>query len=392
MRTASRTLVAAACLGVAATMVSSSSYATTGGLQRPVSRSWQVATVRQFGSARNASGYTSVIALGENDAWVFGGSNPGGPSTPVAVHWNGADWKQYPLPSVARGFISDASAVSAHDIWAVSYYGGYALNWDGGKWRMARRWPGLLSGVTAITPDDVWVFGTDPGGTAGSGTWRYNGRSWRKVNGPASRIYRASAVSQRDIWAIASQVRDGRVSDQILHYGQRRWHVIRIPRALRGARLHDILARSAHDVWLAGNTSPPGQEKLLVAHLHGTRWSVVTRSRRVLAGQLSADGRGGVWLTLTPTNGSSRALIAHVRASGRMSWPRLWQRSGIGLTDVAVIPHDGGNAWATGGVLVRDGGLAVVFALGQGWAAAALPPSPLTRLRAQRAAQQDTEP
>jgi len=50
---------------------------------------WQMATTVHYGPADNASGYSAVVAPTKDDAWVFGGTNPGGTSSPAAEHWDG---------------------------------------------------------------------------------------------------------------------------------------------------------------------------------------------------------------------------------------------------------------------------------------------------------------
>jgi hypothetical protein len=185
------------------------------------SRSWRVSALRHYGGPGHASGFSAVVAPGRDSAWAFGGTNPGRASTPVALHWNGSSWRSQALPPGLDGFIGDASAPSARDVWAVSYGAGYLLHWNGTRWRVARRWPHkhMLTSVTALSPSDVWVFGTSTAGTHGMGTWHFNGRSWGRVRGLAGRIYRASAVSASDIWAVAATHRGGFVE----HYDGRAW-------------------------------------------------------------------------------------------------------------------------------------------------------------------------
>ena len=102
---------------------------------------WRMVTADHYGSAGNASGYATVIAPGQHDAWVFGGTNPGAASSPVAVHWNGHIWRAARLPAGLGSFISAASASSPANVWAVSSFGGYLLRWNGSRWSVARRWP-----------------------------------------------------------------------------------------------------------------------------------------------------------------------------------------------------------------------------------------------------------
>ena len=165
----------------------------------------RVVVSRHYGPPANASGYSVILLTGAKTAWAFGGTNPGGPSRPVAGHWNGSTMTPSKLPAGLAGFISDASAPSARDIWATSQYGGYVLHWNGRRWHVARRWRyGEITGLTAISVRNVWTFGTTASGARGTGTWHFDGTSWQPVSGPARRIYRASAVSGHDIWAITA--------------------------------------------------------------------------------------------------------------------------------------------------------------------------------------------
>ncbi len=75
-----------------------------------VSGTWRMITAGHYGGASNASGYSAIIAPRWNDAWVFGGTNPGGPSRPVAEHWDGHSWRTASLPGGLGSFISGASA------------------------------------------------------------------------------------------------------------------------------------------------------------------------------------------------------------------------------------------------------------------------------------------
>src|SRR6266571_1800550 len=58
---------------------------------------WQIMAMVHYGIGANASGYSAVVAPGKNDAWVFGGTNPGGTSAPAAEHWGGSRWRRAPL-------------------------------------------------------------------------------------------------------------------------------------------------------------------------------------------------------------------------------------------------------------------------------------------------------
>ena len=93
------------------------------------------------------------------------------------------------------------------------------------------------SGISLSTSDcsvsagNVWIFGASADGD-GTGTWHFDGRSWRRVAGAAGAIYRASAISRRDIWAITT----GTKSDPVLRYDGKRWRPVRTGHVLAAAR------------------------------------------------------------------------------------------------------------------------------------------------------------
>jgi hypothetical protein len=322
------------------------------------SPAWRLAGTQHFGQPGNASGYSSILVAGRQ-AWVFGGTNPGGQSAPVALSRFGQGWRVASLPAGLSDFISDANASSATDIWAVSSYGRYVLHWDGRHWLLARRWSqqGVLSDVTAISPANAWVFGTSATGTRSIGTWHYDGGRWMAVTGIASEIYRASAISGRDIWAIAA----GPVSDTILHLAGNRWHRMATARVLAGIRWHDILAESGHDVWLAGNTaSLHGSGRLVLAHWNGAHWSRYVTSLQAWAGQLASADRDRVVATATSSGLLAVGLIAEISGNGRMTWSSIGSSFGSGVSDVAFDPG-ASVLWASGGILTSRGGDAAIW-------------------------------
>lgn len=322
-----------------------------------VSRSlFPVMVSSHFGAPGNASGYSAIVVTSRRKAWAFGGTNPGGPSTPIAERWDGAAMTRSALPSGLTGFISDASAPSPTDIWAASEYGGYVLHWNGTRWHLAmRRSGGVITGLTAISADDVWVFGAVAAGK-GTGTWHFNGRSWRQAAGTARTIYRASAISRRDIWAVAASPK----ADSVLRYNGRTWRPVRTRGVLAGVVVSDILAVSKRDVWILGDKASAGVGRLVLAHWNGTRWTRIATGVRAFAGRLSAGTHGTVLVTATPAGAAATGLILQVNAAG---WHRaIVIRTGLGSGVSAVAVVRGTRLiLASGGVLTRLGGEAVIW-------------------------------
>jgi hypothetical protein len=319
---------------------------------------FRVAARQHYGPSANASGYSVLLVTSATQAWAFGGTNPGGTSRPVAVRWNGRFATPSALPARLSGFISDASAPAASDVWAASQYGRYVLHWDGQDWRVAGSWRrGQITGLTAISPRDVWVFGTSVGGAGGTGTWHYDGSTWRLSSGLAGSVYRASAVSRRDIWAIGA----GKNSQFILRYDGATWHRVNTGKALAGMQPRDILAISNRNVWVVGNeVGRSGPVRLVLAHWTGTHWTRLVSKLHAWAGRLARGPQGGVLVTATPTGAAATGLILEASSRGWRATLLVHAGLGTGISDVALAPGTR-SLLATGGILTRLGGDAAIW-------------------------------
>jgi hypothetical protein len=189
------------------------------------------------------------------------------------------------------------------------------------------------------------------------GTWRYDGTSWHLVQGPARAIYRASAISGRDIWAISASP----AGDSILRYNGRSWRTIGTGRALAGVLPRDILAMSDDNVWVVGDrVSREGTPHLVLAHWDGASWSQLTGGVRAWAGRLAPGPGGDVLVTATPASGAATGLILYASAHGWGASIVGESGHGSGVSDVVVTPGTE-SLWATGGVLTRLGGDAAIW-------------------------------
>ena len=316
---------------------------------------YRILAISHFGQPGNASGYSAIVVTGKRQAWVFGGTNPGGPSRPVAEHWTGVAMTRGALPPGLAGFISDASAPSATDIWAASEYGGYLLHWNGTRWYLAKRWDGTITGLTAVSADNVWIFGASADGN-GTGTWHFNGRSWRPVAGAAGAIYQASAISRRDIWAVTT----GTKTASVLRYDGKQWRPVRTGHVLTGVVPSDILAVSKRDVWVLGNEVRAGAIRLVLAHWNGARWRRIDTGVAAFAGRLSPGAHGTVLATATPAQASAAGLVLQVNAGGEDRVTAIRSGLGSGVSAVALV-RGTRLLLASGGVLTRLGGDAVIW-------------------------------
>lgn len=322
---------------------------------------WTVAFHHQYGTA--GGGYVTVVAPSRNRAWAFGGAGaPGGLTTgrPVAARWNGKRWQVAALPAGLTGTIAWASASSPRNVWAVVGLGEDVLHYNGSRWYVAKRFPGTgeLTGVTALSPTDVWLFGA-PGFEAGLGTWHFDGHTWMHVvSGAATGIDTASALSRHNIWAIGSSRAP---QDSIVHYTGTRWHRVRA-KALAGAAFNDILALSPANVWVVGAHSG-GEPPHLLVHFNGKSWRRVSMPGNTRPIRIVSDGQGGFWVLAYPAGVGPEALL-HRSRSGSWTRQSFSPVAGASISGLTLIP--GTTAlWGAGAIAAKTAPQAVVYARGR---------------------------
>jgi hypothetical protein len=305
---------------------------------------WRPVYGKHYGAAANLSTFGAVVALSKKNIWALGGTdraNGFSPSgSPVAVHWNGSGWASVPMPAGAVGTIGTASAVSASDIWAATVFGGSVLHYNGTRWSVAKHLPQptfsatVITGITALGPTNVWVFGGGNGPAIAQGTWHYDGRKWTQWLGIADGLATASALSPKDIWAVRGEL--GPAMPGIERFNGRSWKLL-TAKALAGLAFGGITAFSDKDVWVTAAFSVPPFTRFLL-HYDGTRWSrVVIPWPAVLGGAVVRDGHGGLWLTgvVIAANHTGKWYAMHRTAAG--AWSRVAITDGS-LWDLAHIP------------------------------------------------------
>lgn len=324
---------------------------------------WRQVLSRHYGPATNASLYQAVVATGKNNAWALGGTDlteATGAGRPVAVHWNGRGWSGVGMPAGVTSFIFAASASSASNIWAVTFLGGYVLHWNGARWSVAKHLhlagfgDAELTGVTALSPTNVWVFGSS-GSFPGLGTWHFNGSTWRQqpFHSVAGGVATASALSATNIWAIgAGPALPYSAIDQ---FNGRSWRLVSA-RALSGLQFWDVHAFSSTNVWVSAVSSGIGQPAWLV-HFNGQAWTRIKVPFTLESNAFASDGRGGLWLTGRSFTG--RSIIIHRSPAGAFSSVSI----PVALADLALIPGTT-SLWAAGSQATKTRSNAVIWAHG----------------------------
>lgn len=327
---------------------------------------WQIVSRAHFGTSTAFNGLFALAATSSASAWAVGGEDLSNGTTgaPLAERWDGTTWQPAALPAGLTDVLDAVSAPATNDAWAVSALGGYALHWDGTTWSVAKTWrePPLrreLSGVTAFSPRDVWVFGS-PGAFPGLGTWHFNGNTWHHVTGPGGFIFQASALSRRNMWAIGSD--SVAPDDTIVHFNGSTWQQVTSP-ALNGLQFRGILALSASNIWTLASVTGGPTETLV--HFDGQQWSTVpvTVPSHLLLTAMASDGHGGLWFAGSRSfSGGGTPWVAHRPAAG--AWTSRKLASGPGSAfDITHIPGTK-SLWAAGNLQTATGADAVVWGKG----------------------------
>jgi len=255
------------------------------------------------------------------------------------------------------------AASSWKDVWAFGSgnrgRGGYALRWDGRRWRIMKRWSGLTSAAGAVVrgPADIWLF------SRVSGTVRhYNVHTWQResVLAGAFGFESVTSLPNGDIWAIPDATTPLIVHGTASKAGGYSWSSTDLtgyPDPGTGSPpLTNLYARSRTDVWAAGGGVHTVSGRVrwfpLLAHWNGHTWLRVKVSARFALGECNpvSDGRGGLWLT---TSWDSTGVPPHlVHFTGgklvRVSLPRQGSRY-VGVISLANIPASR-SVWGVGAI------------------------------------------
>jgi hypothetical protein len=247
------------------------------------------------------------------------------------------------------GDLTAVSALPGGNAWAVgrvqagSGWAGLAEHWNGTKWA-ARSVPAptgsgdvYLNGVTAIGPGNAWAVGNSVNASSQAGhtlTEHWNGTAWAVVPSPSPKVssnsvlLSVSAVSAGNVWA-AGYYDDstGTPVGLIEHWNGSSWQRVTaaVPANGYAIQLESVSARSAGDVWIAGDYLESGAELTLIEHWNGTKWTVMT----------SPDGAGS----------PDSELHGITAVSGTDAWATGFYFAGS--TYVSLVEHWNGHAWKT---------------------------------------------
>lgn len=230
----------------------------------------------------------AVSAGSAKDAWAVGQTRT---RKTLALHWNGTSWAQVPTPAPGAfgSLLSGVTEISPTNVWAVGSSNGsgsaaLVLHWNGAKWaRVPTPSAGIagLSGVSAVSANDIWAVGS--GGTTTRETTlvlHWDGRKWTRMPSPTPAgqvvaLFSVSAVSATDAWAVGRDLTSKIGKTLVLHWDGKAWTQVLTPNpGVSDNQLFAVHMTSATDGWAVGfYDNSQGADVTFVLHWNGTAWT-----------------------------------------------------------------------------------------------------------------------
>ncbi len=303
-----------------------------------------------------------VKALASNDIWAVGYYSDGPKWNTLALHWNGARWRvvSSPSPDPALNIFYGIDGQAGDNVWAVGQ-GGPAVSgqstlvahWNGAAWQVIPSANGgvgsnVLSDISAASPDDIWAVGNVDGSSL---TLHWDGAVWSLVPSPnleyGAALNGVAALADDDVWAVGSSGSPANLDsvNVMLHWDGIAWSFVPTPNP-GGPYVDELFAIdtvAADDIWAVGeywdtNLIP----RSTILHWDGMTWSTVDNSCGVPLKGVTAVAANDVWAVGAATTCHFDGLTWSVVPSS----PPQGQEIGLPLEDISAVASD--DIWAVG--------------------------------------------
>ncbi len=279
-------------------------------------------------------------------------------------------WGVVASPNVGttNNVLSGIAAISVNNVWAVGSYsngnGGFTLveHWNGTQWKVVAspnvNGNGSLSGVAAIAANNIWAVGSYINASNIGQTLieHWNGSAWSIVSSPnagsqGDGLGAIAAVSSTDIWAVGSFSGNTGYQSLFEHWNGSSWSIKSSPNA---GPIASVAALASNDIWAVGSTTNNGIQTL-VEHWNGSAWSIVPSSGPATAintlNAVAAISANNVWAAGDDTNSTAPSaeyapLIEHWNGS---SWS-IVTSAVVGTSDLVngIAALSASNIWVVG--------------------------------------------
>jgi hypothetical protein len=220
----------------------------------------------------------AVDASEPNDVWAVGRTSSGVGEQPLVLHYDGTEWSDVELPSEIDGVLSGVAAISPADVWAVGSVGDPAasleralvLHWDGTTWaevEMGRATGGgksALVDVAGDSPTDLWAVGYHHFQPM---ILRFEGDAWsRSPTEIRGTLHAIEEVATGQVWAVGTPIQ---------RFDGETW--TETPITHGDAELVDLAAIDDLDMWAVGSrpSKEPGTTRAAVYRYGDRGWAPV---------------------------------------------------------------------------------------------------------------------
>jgi hypothetical protein len=184
---------------------------------------------------------SSVDATSSSNAWAVGRRTGATGQWPLLLRWDGQSWRRSSRIDTGHGGLTGVDLLSRRLGWSVGESAAlrtWTVRWGGARWRRVDSpnqssgsgGRNFLSDVSAVSRANAWAVGDYyVGGRAKSLALRWNGSVWRQVKSPDpgltfTYLSDVSAVSASEAWAVgAADSFAARSHMVIVHWNGRRW-------------------------------------------------------------------------------------------------------------------------------------------------------------------------
>jgi len=273
------------------------------------------------------------------------------------------------VPSNTDNTFTGVTEISPCDVWAAGFdlSGGadrsLTEHWDGFAWtQFPAPSPGpdgtVLEDVRAISSNDVWAVGSFAD-SSGQHTLalHWDGSQWSQVPsfspaGTFSQFRAVRAASTNDVWAVGSSFSNATGFQTLIeHWNGTQWSQVTSPNpggSSTNNTLTGLAVTSTSNAWAVGTSSTATADHTLILRWNGTQWSQVTSPTPDGNDQLrsaSATSASNAWAVGASTDGS-KTLILHWNGT---SWNQVTSPSPTGSNNLfGVAATSASNAWAVG--------------------------------------------